>query len=383
MNVVVIRSNDANPDPRVEKTIRALLSRGHNVMFLGWNRLQTASNTRLKLTNIDIEANIFNKRSSFGGGIKNLLKLAHFQLFILVTLFKHRHRYDAIHAADFDTALAATAINFCLKKKFVYDIFDYYADAFPIPKMLLPAIRYLDTRIINRADALILTAEARIKQIGKAKPKNIVYIHNVPPVAKLTHIQTAPKDKAGLRIAYVGVLQPDRLIIELINAVSKRSNWTLDIAGFGPLEMEISTLAKIHENINFHGKVDYQKSLAINSKADILIATYNPAIPNHRYSTPNKLYEAMHLSKPIIVCQDTGVDEVVEEHSIGYVIRYGQTGIDDILNTIEKNEDILIAQGNRANSLYNQSFSWEIMEQRLIKLYDFLETDLKSIENSK
>lgn len=369
MNVIVIRSNDANPDPRIEKTIRALHNSGHNVIFMGWDRLTKNANKHLDLGEFKIPTTYFNKSSLFGGGLTNLLKLAQFQLFIIKNLYKLRHQYDAIHAADFDTALAASIVNIFFGKKFIYDIFDYYADAFPVPKVLLPAIRYLDTLVINKSDALILTSESRIKQIGKAKPKKVVYIHNTPPAPKITIDQDTFKTKKGLRIAYVGILQPDRLILETIQAIEKHPTWTLEIAGFGPLEAEILAHSNNHKNIIFHGKVDYKKSLEINSQADILVATYNPAIPNHRYSTPNKLYEAMHLAKPIIVCRNSGVDEVVKAHDIGTIIDYGQDDIEKALINAENNKELLTKQGVRANNIYNQEYSWEIMEKRLIDLY--------------
>lgn len=373
MKVIVLRSNDGNPDPRIEKTIRALNSSGHHVTFLGWNRLKPHESSFLDLGDFRIPTIILNKKSMFGGGIKNLLRLAQFQLFIIRKLYKTRHQYDAIHAADFDTALAASFINIFLKKKFVYDIFDYYADAFPVPSALLHAIRFLDTKIINTSDALILTSESRRKQIGKANPKQIIYIHNTPPVQKRTDQPPVSTPEHILQIAYVGILKPDRLILETIRAVIKHSSWKIQIAGFGPLEEEIIAYSKNYKNIIFHGKVDYKTSLRINSEADILVATYNPTVPNHRYSTPNKLYEAMHLAKPIIVCKNTGVDEIVKAHNIGTVIEYGQEHIENSLIFAEKNREVLTEQGARANIIYNQEFSWEIMEKRLTDLYKQLD----------
>ena len=53
--------------------------------------------------------------------------------------------------------------------------------------------------------------------------------------------------------------------------------------------------------------IDYESALELYAKCDLMFALYDPAIPNHRYSAPNKVYEAMLLGKPIIVAEGTGV----------------------------------------------------------------------------
>lgn len=61
--------------------------------------------------------------------LKNAIGLAHFEKFIYSWLKKHRREYDVIHAYDFDCGYVASKIAKKYRKKFVYDIADYYVES--------------------------------------------------------------------------------------------------------------------------------------------------------------------------------------------------------------------------------------------------------------
>ena len=109
----------------------------------------------------------------------------------------------------------------------------------------------------------------------------------------------------------------------------------------------------------------YDDVLKLEMNCDILFATYNPKILNHKYSAPNKVYEAMALGKPIIVCRNTGVDELVEKEKIGFVIDYNA---DQFIKTIKqidaKNYDLI---AKKCIQLYKNKYSWDSMEKELLK----------------
>jgi glycosyltransferase involved in cell wall biosynthesis len=126
-------------------------------------------------------------------------------------------------------------------------------------------------------------------------------------------------------------------------------------------------------NVAFHGRVGYERALAMMYRADTLIATYDPSIPNHRYASPNKLFEAMMLAKPIVVARGTNMDRIVERHGCGLVVEYGNL------------RDLAAAMGRLAHDLglrhrlgaagrkaYEQEYNWDIMRERLVHLYQAL-----------
>jgi len=123
-------------------------------------------------------------------------------------------------------------------------------------------------------------------------------------------------------------------------------------------------------NVFWFGRVSYERALQLSYDADVLIATYDPAIPNHRFSSPNKLFEAMMLGKPIIVAQGTNMDSIVEQLDCGVVVEYGDVrALEETLERMQFNPQFSKQLGLNARHAYEQIFNWTRMEERLIKLY--------------
>ncbi|WP_343231601.1 glycosyltransferase [Thermus brevis] len=169
----------------------------------------------------------------------------------------------------------------------------------------------------------------------------------------------------------MGFLDGRRWLKEMLNLVAKHPGWSFDLAGFGPLAEELREQASRLPNVRFHGRVSYTKALEIEAKAHVLFALYDPSLPNHRYSSPNKLFEAMALGKPILVARGTGMDTLVEEEELGYVVDYvSPSDVEKALEEIaswgpEKRK----AFAQRTQSLFKERYSWEEMARRLLKLY--------------
>ena len=167
----------------------------------------------------------------------------------------------------------------------------------------------------------------------------------------------------------MGILQTDRLLLELLNEFKKHKDLEFHVGGFGIYEKEFSEASAKYSNIFYYGSLKYNQVLELESDCDILFATYNPIIENHRYSAPNKIYEAMALGKPIIVCNDTGIDELVKKNNTGFVIDYNAKDFFDILYKFKDNKKILNDISKNAKRLYSEKYNWNIMEKRLINEY--------------
>jgi glycosyltransferase involved in cell wall biosynthesis len=366
--VVFLRTNAINPDPRVEKEASALVKNGIEVIVIGWDRESKGNNisylhSGIKIYRVGILA-------GFGSGIRNLVPLLVWQIKLLLALISLRKEYDVIHACDFNTVLPALLSKFILNKKVVYDIFDFYVDAFPVPKKLRGFIKWLDFKAIASSDAVIITSEKRAEQIAGSRPNDLIVIHNTPQDI-FTNNNSQLSNTSNFIITYVGILEDHRFLLEMIDAVGHFPAWKFNIAGFGSLEPRIVERIKRYNNIVFHGKVDYSTGLALSNEADLLFAIYDPEIPNHKYSSPNKLYESMMLGKPIIVAKGTGIDLIVKENNMGYVVEYGQSHqLEAIFKEIANNPLNLVKMKKNARTAYTEQYSWDIMERRLVDLYN-------------
>lgn len=368
MKVLILRSNPIAPDPRVEKIARALRQNGWKVDILGWDRTGTLPSP------VQTDFGVVHRlpiRARFGSGLGNLPQLLRWQIGLLLWLIRHREEYQAIHACDFDTVLPALIIAGLRKIPLIYDIFDFYADHLRrTPSWIKSIIRGVDLWVIGRVNAVILVDDSRRSQIAGSKPRLLEVVYNSPenwqpddPIEKNTRF--------SLRIAYIGLLQKERGIFELLDVLQSHPEWGLDLAGFGGDEEEIQRRAAKLPNVRWHGRISYECALRLSAGADVLIATYDPEIPNHRYSSPNKIFEAMMLARPIIVAKDTNMDLIVERYNSGIVVPYGdRAALEEALRFLEHYPEERREMGRNARTAYETEYGWPIMKQRLIRLYE-------------
>lgn len=367
--VYVIRSTAVDPDPRVLKAARWISELGYLVRVIGWDR-EYRSVSEEYMEGIKIER--IKIRSKYGAGMKNIFQLILFNIVVLFKLLKEKP--DVVHACDLDTVLPAIFLKKFMKRKLVYDIFDFYADSRRVG-YLDSGFRWLENWVIRQSDLVIIAHEERVNQLGYLPDhikEKIITIYNTPEINK-EYEEEDNKDVLPY-FAYVGVLTPDRGLSFVIKAMDSIHDTELRVAGFGPLEEELQKAVEVSHNISFLGRISYNDALLIQGKALAIIALYDPSIPNNKYAAPNKLYEAAMLGKPIITSAGTLMDSIIEKERIGYVVPYGDT--EELKKVFMKiiNEPLQSKEmGQRGKRLYEQVYSASSMkirlQQRYIQLY--------------
>lgn len=368
MKVVILRSNPIAPDPRVEKEARALAGAGYSVTALGWDRSAIMPERESRDTWEIVRLPI---RAPFGKGLGNLPQVIRWQWGLFCWLVRHRLEYDLIHACDFDTVVPAYLVRICWRKKIVYDIFDFYADSLQrTPNWLKSALRRKELFFINRVDGVILADEARREQIAGTHPSRLVIVVNSPEdvVGPVSPVDFPPGSQ--LRLAYVGLLETRRGLLLILDVLRDHPDWTLELAGTGRDAQAILDVARSMPNVHWNGEVDYAKAIAINASADVLFATYDPEVPNHRYASPNKIFEAMMLGKPVIVARNTNADRLVEETGCGIIVSYGnRSDLEGALSGLAQDTRLRQQLGSNGRKAYDSKYSWEHMRTALITFY--------------
>ena len=74
----------------------------------------------------------------------------------------------------------------------------------------------------------------------------------------------------------------------------------------------------------------------------------------------------------MIVCEGTGIDQVVKNEKIGTVIPYNANEFYKAVRYYKQHRDETVRISLSARKLYEKEFSWSIMEQRLANLYSTL-----------
>ncbi len=364
--VVIIRSTGIKEDSRTTKLAKELAKLGYDITILGWDRKnQHKSVEKWEVNNNLIELRYFKKESKYGSGIKNIFKMLSFQKWIKKQV-KNFPKGTIIHACDFDTAKPIYKL--CKNNyKLIYDIFDFYSDAHYLPLGLNKIINKQEINVINNADCTIICTEQRVEQIKGSNPKKLVVIHNTPDL----NIELSPNViNQKLKVCFIGALTPDRLLMELVNEIPKHPEYEFVFGGLGYYENEIKEASSKCSNLKYLGQLNYSDVLECEKDCDILFATYNPEIKNHQYSAPNKFYEAGCLSKPVIVCKDTGIDKLVEEYNTGLCINYSAEDFFDKLDMLNRDRELLKTLGQNGHKAYLEHFSWQVMAERIKILYE-------------
>jgi len=362
--IFMLRSNPVNPDPRVEKEARVLAERAH-VVVLAWDRTGELPIEEPAVFGI---IRRYRGKSPYGS-IKMLLKLVGFNLWLARKLLFGR--YDAVHAADLDTGFTAALCMLIRRKYFVYDMYDCYAEANGgfLPGPAVKVAWKLESWVVKRAHVTIIVDDKRREQIKGMRPRQLEIVYNSPePLAKKATIHQ--EKGSGLHVFYVGVLARNRGFEYLIDAAASVPHMRLVVGGFGADEQFVKEQCERHpKNVLFIGRQSYADVMRLSQESDVLFALYDPAVPNHTYSSPNKLFEAMMLGLPIIVSDHTGMSDIVREVGNGLVIPYGNGAA--FAEALEKLKDDSLRKkmGTAGQKAYEEQYGWPVMAKRLKELY--------------
>lgn len=365
--VVMLRSH--YPDARIEREAATLARNGYAVDLLAWDRGRVKSTEEpadYRLTRMNLKV----RQDS----ITVMLALPFWWMFVVWQLLMRK--WDIVHAADFDTFAPALLIAKLKRKPIIYDMFDFYADMFRFPLLLKPVRRLLGTidRFLARfPDAVIIADDSRIAQLGPHPCKNVITVVNSPDedIERSAGMEDR-SEREGVKVFYGGAVTDDRGIENMCRAIDGLDGVQMTVMGpCSPIfEKRLRQVCGRNPNVELClGWVPHPKIIDQTLKADVLFALYNPKIPNNRYASPNKVFEALMCGRPLIVSNHTSMAKIVVMEGCGVVVDY-----DDIPGLREavlemRDPSVVHAMRNNARRAYEEKYSWRIMEQRLLALY--------------
>lgn len=372
MNILFIRNAGYFHSGDLKKFSDALTPLGHKLYFITRERT-TNNNIKVEFISQD-NTNIFTieieeSKKNFFSSISSTLKFIYHSIKVGKKIIKEQ-KIDVIHAFDLDAGIVGKYLCNRYKIPYNYHILDFYIDSRSVPtKFIKKIVKKLEFKIINSAKDTIICTEERVNQIEGSRPQRLHIIQNIPNIPNLEKYLTCGFKVAGkLKIYYIGTLSNQRFIFEALNVIEKLDFCEFVIAGRGKYSAEIEERVKSIDNAKFLGEIKYEETFMYYSRAHLILACYNPRIPNHRYSAPNKIYESIALGVPIIIAKDTGNDNFVLENGIGYVINYSETDFIEILAYINENRKNLIEKHHNAKIAY-QKYNWKVVELKIQELY--------------
>jgi glycosyltransferase involved in cell wall biosynthesis len=216
------------------------------------------------------------------------------------------------------------------------------------------------------ADRLIATDIARYERFGSFKEKCIV-VENYPedPGEDLANTPLG----GPIRIYAGGSMSVRRGLEQLIDVVETTPNVEIISAGWLYDNYATNVFAK-HPKVSFHGIVKANESLRLAAQCDAIFAFYEPNSVNNRQASPNKVYDAMSIGRPIIINEEAAVSKWVVENNLGFRLPYTDIdGLRRIVESMEEQRRFLPEFAQDKRQLFNEGYSWEKVEPRLYELY--------------
>ncbi len=364
--VILIRTNLMDRDPWLAKEIDTLKRGGYAITLLCWDRDSKASRAQRWETGDNYKEIRLSLKAPWGGKILLFLPIWWCFVFFWVTV----QRWDMAHAINFDSIVPAVIAAKQKKQPIIYEIFDVYADAIVLPQLLRQIGIYIDKIFMRLANAVIIANEAQERELNGIPNSNIVAIYNPPPdyFGKLD-----TQENEIFTIFYAGVLLRSRPmnLEKVFQAIRNTDKVRLVIAGYGDQVKEIELWAsEAADKVTFIGKISYTEVLERTMTSDLLFALYDPIVSSVRHASCNKVFEAMMGHKPILVSKGTAMADMVEKENCGLVVDCNSVEeIRQAIVRLKESPELCRQLGANGRRAYEQKYSKEIMEHRLLTLY--------------
>jgi glycosyltransferase involved in cell wall biosynthesis len=169
------------------------------------------------------------------------------------------------------------------------------------------------------------------------------------------------------------MLSVKRGLKNVVTAVCDIDDIEIVIAGYGPDEHILLPFFRKSKNVKYIGMISHSESLKWTSICDLTFALTDPTLPESRYASPNRLFEAMMLSKPVIVSENTAMAKIFENERCGLIVPYEDTDkLRDAILTLKNDENLRKELGRNGRTAYETRYNWRIMEDRLLSSYKTL-----------
>jgi glycosyltransferase involved in cell wall biosynthesis len=367
MRISVIHGNDGS-DVRVGKTCRSLMRLGHDTYFIGWDRRPSAKKE------IDLGGavpHIMRHETPHGRG--DLAGQARFFAHIARVLIQTRPQ--VVCAVNEELACVVLPLKRVFYDRLVCDVFDSLraraSTRRPLEQMALRLISDIGSL---GSDRLIATDGNRREMLGRFAHKAIV-IENVPEDPGEVLALALPE--GPVRIWAAGSLEVEKGFGQLLAAIEGLPDAKIISAGW-PYDRFASEVFVKHPRVEFHGIVTAQKALELAASCDAVFSYYAPIHAYRINASPNKVYDAMAVGRPVLINREVRLAEWVERERIGYLCGYEDVDcLHRIIAGLAVRRNALPGFAARTRELFRRRYNWGLMESRLADMYAGLERELK------
>ncbi|HOJ07520.1 MAG: glycosyltransferase family 4 protein [Ignavibacteriota bacterium] len=307
--------------------------------------------------------------------------------FLLNRLFI-KNRYAVIHVHNMpDFLVFLSMIPKIFGAKVILDLHD------PTPEMLMTKfaeerdsrltkiLKWQEKVSIRFAHKIITTNKSFLdKFISRGCPSDKINIVMNSPQGSIFNNRSNSKEKSDKNkyvVMYHGIIIKRYGFEELLNAVNllkdKIPGLELRIYGTGEdmsLFLELVQKLNLEKIVKYFGQVPIEKIVEIIPECNVGIIP-NRLTPFTKINLPTRIFEYLHLNRPVVVPRTQGIKDYFDESSIFYFNAGDAENLANVIFDVYSNPTKTLDVVNKGNQIY-QNYSWELQSKNLIKIYDEL-----------
>lgn len=309
-------------ETRLDLIARTLASLGHRVVVYTYQPIITRNHG----PGVEREAGVEIRRVSWIGldlfhklEKKPVLQMLYLVPYLLLRSFLYllprRKRFEVIHAAGFNAALAARVLSALTGVPFIVSTHSTYQF-----KPGSPVARRVAWILKGASRILAVSSESADELAAIGVPRGKIVSHTTWVDLERFH----PVDRAAARLelglperafvaVFVGRLKEVKGVRLLLEAAALRPDLHVLFVGTGDLEGEVAAAAGRLPNVHFAGYRDNAGLASCYSAADVFV------LPSAREGFPRTSAEALACGTPAILPDMPGIREVIPEDLAVYL----------------------------------------------------------------
>ncbi len=268
-------------------------------------------------------------------------------------------------------------------RKVIWDVHEHYPNSIldkyyiakPLRRVISKSFDLFERAVVRFFDYVIYTTPSVGARYQTMKVRS-GRIENYPIIGLSETCERNPQEK----IIYLGGMSRIRGLAEVIEAFAavtkKHPRWELCLVGScspASFENELKERVEklgIQENVEFIPWVPYEEKERLSSQAAMGIITYLP-YSNNMSCLPNKLFDYMLVSLPVIASNFPLYREVVEPCRCGLIVDPSQP--QEIARAMEyliEHPQDAREMGERGRRAVLEQYNWEKESEKLLRIYD-------------
>lgn len=379
---------------------KKLLERGHRVTVITSTNKKTHRQAgRYNIEGIDV-VYIKNEYDNYFSKTKKVWSFLKFMWYSIKMSLKEKD-IDLVFATSTPLTVGVVALYLRYRKgwKYIFEVRDLWPE-FPIQigaikkPILIKLLKYLEKIIYQKSEFVIALSpgmEDGVKSVGIPSDRVCVIPNMSKPdlfysrekSAEIIHKFSLDTSKFNIvHFGSMGVANGLEYIIETAKILKDRGVGDVNfvIAGYGITEPILQDLARSYrlDNVQFLGQHNLYVISDIVNCCDISFTCFKN-LPILYTNSPNKLFDSLSASKPIVVNSSGWTKELVEKNNCGfYVDPERPKDFADKILQYKGNRKCLKEWGENARYLSEHVFDKVILSEKFALLIENIGTKIKN-----